>query len=82
MEESAATPIILPRNEKLAAVASQQKLSACAIKEHCKFVAAQPCLVCGRSPTEAHHIRFAQPRAFGRKVSDEYTGPDLSTPSP
>jgi hypothetical protein len=44
-------------------------------KEHCKFVTTQPCLVCGRTPTEAHHIRFAQPRALGRKVSDEYTVP-------
>ena len=44
-------------------------------KEHCKFVAAQPCVVCGRVPTEAHHIRFAQPRALGRKVSDEYAVP-------
>ena len=44
-------------------------------KEHCKFVATQPCVVCGRAPTEAHHIRFAQPRAFGRKVSDEFTVP-------
>jgi ERF superfamily len=44
-------------------------------REHCKFVATQPCVVCGRAPTEAHHIRFAQPRAFGRKVSDEYTVP-------
>jgi hypothetical protein len=44
-------------------------------KEHCKFVTTQPCVVCGRSPTEAHHIRFAQPRALGRKVSDEYTVP-------
>ena len=43
--------------------------------EHCKFVAPQPCVVCGRTPTEAHHIRFAQPRALGRKVSDEYTVP-------
>ncbi len=32
-------------------------------KEHCKFVAFQPCVVCGRTPSEAHHIRFAQPRA-------------------
>ena len=31
--------------------------------------------MCGRTPTEAHHIRFAQPRALGRKVSDEYTVP-------
>jgi hypothetical protein len=44
-------------------------------KEHCRFVAMQPCLVCGRTPAEAHHIRFAQPRALGRKVSDEYTVP-------
>jgi hypothetical protein len=44
-------------------------------KEHCKFVTAQPCLVCGRMPSEAHHLRFAQPRALSRKVSDEYTVP-------
>jgi hypothetical protein len=44
-------------------------------KEHCKFVASQACIVCGRTPSEAHHIRFAQPRALGRKVSDEYTIP-------
>ncbi len=44
-------------------------------KEHCKFVTTQPCIVCGRTPSEAHHIRFAQPRALGRKVSDEYTVP-------
>jgi hypothetical protein len=44
-------------------------------KEHCRFVTTQPCVVCGRAPTEAHHIRFAQPRALGRKVSDEYTVP-------
>jgi ERF superfamily len=44
-------------------------------KEHCKFVASEPCIVCGRTPSEAHHIRFAQPRALGRKVSDEYTVP-------
>jgi hypothetical protein len=44
-------------------------------KQHCKFVATQPCVACGRTPTETHHIRFAQPRALGRKVSDEYTVP-------
>jgi hypothetical protein len=44
-------------------------------KEHCKFVTTQPCVACGRTPSEAHHIRFAQPRALGRKVSDEYTVP-------
>jgi hypothetical protein len=44
-------------------------------KEHCKYVATQACLICGRMPSETHHIRFAQPRALGRKVSDEYTVP-------
>ena len=44
-------------------------------KEHCKFVASQPCIVCGRTPCEAHHIRFAQRRALSRKVSDEFTVP-------
>jgi hypothetical protein len=44
-------------------------------KDHRAFVAARPCLVCGRHPTDAHHLRFAQPRALGRKVSDEFTVP-------
>ena len=44
-------------------------------KEHCKFVANQPCIVCGRVPSDPHHLRFAQPRALGRKVSDEFTVP-------
>ncbi len=44
-------------------------------KEHLRFVASQPCIVCGRSPGHAHHLRFAQPRALGRKVSDEWTVP-------
>jgi hypothetical protein len=48
-------------------------------KEHTKFVSRQPCVVCGRTPAEAHHLRFAQPRALGRKVSDEYTVPVCRT---
>ncbi len=44
-------------------------------KEHLKFVASQPCLLCGRQPCDAHHLRFAQPRATGMKVSDEFTVP-------
>jgi hypothetical protein len=44
-------------------------------KGHLKFVASHPCLVCGRSPADAHHLRFTQPRAMGRKVSDEFTVP-------
>ena len=44
-------------------------------KEHLRFVAQQPCLICGRSPSHAHHIRFAQSRGLGLKVSDEFTVP-------
>ena len=75
MEASVAAPIILPQNPE----ARRHRVAAKTIrlrdKEHCKFVATQPCVVCGRTPSEAHHIRFAQPRAVGRKVSDEYTVP-------
>ena len=44
-------------------------------KAHLKFVASQPCLICGRQPSDPHHLRFAQPRAIGLKVSDEFTVP-------
>jgi len=44
-------------------------------REHVKAVAKQPCLVCGRHPADAHHLRFAQSRALGCKVSDEFTVP-------
>jgi hypothetical protein len=44
-------------------------------REHVKSVAKQPCLVCGRRPADAHHLRFAQSSTLGRKVSDEFTVP-------
>jgi hypothetical protein len=44
-------------------------------REHVKFVAGHPCLICGRRPADPHHLRFAQSRALGRKVSDEFTVP-------
>jgi hypothetical protein len=44
-------------------------------KEHLRFVAQQPCVICGRTPAHAHHIRFAQPRGLALKVSDEFTVP-------
>jgi hypothetical protein len=42
---------------------------------HLRYVAGLSCLVCGRKPVHAHHLRFAQPKALGRKVSDEFTVP-------
>jgi hypothetical protein len=44
-------------------------------KDHRKFVLRQPCLVCGRVPSDPHHLTFTQPRALGRRVSDEFTVP-------
>ena len=44
-------------------------------KEHLRFVASQPCLICGRSPSHAHHVRYAQSRGLSLKVSDEFTVP-------
>ena len=44
-------------------------------KAHLSFVSAQPCLICHRSPCDAHHLKYAQPAALGRKVSDEFTVP-------
>ena len=43
--------------------------------EHLKFINTQPCLICGRAPVHAHHLRFAQPRSMGNKVSDEWSVP-------
>jgi hypothetical protein len=48
-------------------------------KDHRQFVAMQPCLVCGRTPVDPHHLRFAQPRTMSRKVSDEFTVPVCRT---
>jgi hypothetical protein len=44
-------------------------------REHVRHVAKQPCLICGRSPSDPHHLRFVQSRALGRKVSDEFVVP-------
>lgn len=44
-------------------------------KDHLEYVASQPCLICGRRPAQAHHLKFAQARSMALKVSDEYTVP-------
>jgi hypothetical protein len=42
---------------------------------HLKHVAAQSCLICGRNPSQAHHVKIAEPRAMSRKVGDQWTVP-------
>jgi hypothetical protein len=44
-------------------------------REHLRFIMRQPCLLCARKPSDAHHLRFVQPRALGRKASDEFAVP-------
>ncbi len=44
-------------------------------REHLRYVAQQACLVCGRKPSDPHHLRYVQPQALGRKASDEFAVP-------
>jgi hypothetical protein len=44
-------------------------------REHLRYVAQQACLICGRKQSDPHHLRYVQPRALGRKASDEFTVP-------
>ena len=80
-ERTAATPPLVPGAAELPptridksqlAIAEPKRLRD---KAHLKFVASQPCVICGRQPSDPHHLRFAQPRAVGLKVSDEFTVP-------
>jgi hypothetical protein len=48
-------------------------------KAHLAFVSQQACVICERKPADAHHVRFAQTNALGRKVSDEFTVPVCRT---
>jgi hypothetical protein len=70
----AASPGLLPAqiDKSVLAIAEPKRLRD---KAHLRFVASQPCLICGRQPSDPHHLRFAQPRALGLKVSDEFTVP-------
>jgi hypothetical protein len=44
-------------------------------REHLRSVAQQACILCGRKPSDPHHLGFTPPRALGRKVSDEFAVP-------
>ena len=54
---------------------SVSSASRCASAIATISVASQPCVVCGRTPSDPHHIKFAEQRAMGRKVSDRFTVP-------
>ena len=75
----ASTPTPTPRevrstsiNKSVLAIPEPRRLRD---KVHVKYVSKRPCLICGRQPSDPHHLRFAQQRALGRKVSDEFIVP-------
>ena len=55
--------------------ASHSRHRVASDRDHLRHVARQPCLICGRKPSDPHHLRHLQPRALGRKVSDEFSVP-------
>jgi ERF superfamily len=69
------TPAAPAKRSRRTAVAALGKTVRLRDKDHRKFVLRQPCLVCGRVPSDPHHLTFTQPRALGRRVSDEFMVP-------
>jgi hypothetical protein len=61
-----------PRSDTIRALGKMVRLRD---KDHRRFVLRQACLVCGRVPSDPHHLTFTQPRALGRRVSDEFIVP-------
>ena len=45
------------------------------VTRHTFVMSQQPCLICGRKQSDPHHLRYLQPRALGRKASDEFAVP-------
>ena len=39
-------------------------------RDHLRYVGQRACLICGRKQSDPHHLRYLQPRALGRKVSE------------
>ena len=46
---------------------------------HRKFVARQPRLVCGRAPSDPHHLRFAQQRSQRRVHRSAVIAPTIAS---
>ena len=72
-KRSVDNPIARGVIDKSTLAISEPKRIRC--KEHLRYVASQPCVICGRSPSHAHHVRYAQRRGLGIKVSDEFAVP-------
>jgi ERF superfamily len=77
LEETVTTEITIPGQAKgidksVLAVPAPRRYRN---REHLRSVAKRPCLICGRKPSDPHHLRYLQPRALGRKASDEFAVP-------
>ena len=69
------TPAAAAKRSRKGTVGALGKTVRLRDKDHRKFVLRQACLVCGRVPSDPHHLTFTQPRALGRRVSDEFIVP-------
>ena len=78
-EKAAATD---PKRSRGSAVGTMRKTIRLRDKEHRKFVLRQPCLVCGRVPSDPHHLTFTQPRAMGRRRRQRVHRSDLPSSPP
>jgi hypothetical protein len=72
-DRSATAPSDAPQIDK--SVLPFPELRRIRDRDHIRHVIKQPCLICGRRPSDPHHLRFGQLRALGRKASDEFTVP-------
>ena len=76
----AESPRVAPRDQNPATGIDKSVLAIAAPRryrnrEHLRYVMHQPCLICGRKPSDPHHLRYLQARALGRKASDEFAVP-------
>src|SRR5262245_9054726 len=78
-DNSQKTSTVAKQRPRRAAVRALEKTVRLRDMEHRKFVSRQACLVCGRTPSDPHHLTFIQPRALGHRVSDEFTVPVCRT---
>jgi hypothetical protein len=70
--QNASMPTTKNRSDTIRALGKMVRLRD---KDHRRFVLRQACLVCGRVPSDPHHLTFTQPRALARRVSDEFIVP-------
>src|SRR5262249_18465836 len=74
-DDSQKTSKVSGKRPRKSAVRALGKTVRVRDKEHRKFVSRQACLVCGRTPSDPHHLTFMQPPSLGPRVSNEFHVP-------